>query len=230
MLFTVAAIACPACVAFQADVDAEAALGPVTATVADAAELLKPFTEDEPRFVAIDPRKVIYTASLQIAAPDVDAAVTRTARLAESAGGYVQQMTNDAIVIRVPADAFGHTLTALADIGTIVTREITARDVTEEYTDLQIRLTSAKALLVRLQNLLEKASDVKQALEIEREMARVQAEIEKLQGSLNSLSSRINYATFTIRFLPVRRIPQTMRLQLPFWWLSRLGLENLMTF
>lgn len=194
------------------------------------ANRLDPLPEETPKLATIDPRKVIYTASLTIATADPQRSVDRTRHLAEQLGGYMQQMTNDAIVVRVPAESFDEAMAALAEIGTIIDRQITARDVTDEYTDQATRLRNSRALLAKLEGLLEKATAIEDALAIERQIARVQTEIEKLQGKLNSLSSRLSYATLTISFVPSREIPASMKLRLPFWWLSRLGLAELMSF
>ncbi len=191
---------------------------------------LQPLPEDPPKLAVVDPRKVIYTASLKIATADARAAVARTRALADSLGGYMQRMTNDAIVIRVPAESFDRAMEALADVGTIVDQQVTARDVTEEYADQAMRLKNARALLDKLQALLEKATVVEDALAIERQIARVQTEIERLEGQLNSLASQVTYATLTIHFVSGQQIPAGMKLRLPFWWLERLGLENLMVF
>ncbi len=195
-----------------------------------AASHLDPLPEETPKLATIDPRKVIYTASLTIATADPQRSVDRTRQLAEQLGGYMQQMTNDAIVVRVPAESFDKAMAALAEIGTIIDRQVTARDVTDEYTDQATRLRNSRALLAKLEGLLEKATAVEDALAIERQIARVQTEIEQLEGKLNSLSSRVSYATLTISFVPSQEIPASMKLRLPFWWLSRLGLAELMSF
>ncbi len=119
---------------------------------------------------------------------------------------------------------------ALAEVGTIIDRQITARDVTEEFTDQETRLRNARALLAKLEDLLGRAETVEDALAIERQIARVQTEIDQLEGQVNSLTSRVAYATLTITFVPGQAIPAEMRLRLPFWWLSRLGPEELMSF
>lgn len=194
------------------------------------ASRLDPLPEESPKLAAIDPRKVIYTASLTIATADPRSSVDQASQLAQRLGGYMQKMTNDAIVIRVPAKSFDEAMDALAEIGTIIDRQVTARDVTEEYTDQVTQLKNAKALLGKLQALLDKATTVEDALAIERQIARVQTEIDKLTGRLNSLGSRVAYATLTISFVPGQAIPAAMKLRLPFWWLSRLGLAELMSF
>ena len=196
---------------------APAATQPATTTPAAAAETV----------AAVEPRKVIYTGTFTVLVPDAAAAVEAARKLADSLGGYMQHSSLDSIVIRVPAARFGEAAEALKSIGAVTNQEIDAQDVTEEYEDLDLRLRSAKALLDKLLALLAKAEAVKDALEVEREVARVRAEIEKLEGLKNRLSSRIAYATLTVRFTPMKEAPPELKAALPFLWLKELGLEHL---
>ena len=189
-----------------------------------------PVDDDMPMLSAVHPRKVVYTGALKIATADVNQAVIQTQQLAEQLGGYMQQMTAETIVIRVPAPAFDQALVRLGQMGTVIAKQLTARDVTEQYEDLDIRLRNAKALLTKLHGLLQKAEDVKQALAVEREMARVRTEIEKLQGRLNRMKSQLAYATLSVAFIRTERTPPELQARLPFWWLGRLGLDALMEF
>lgn len=189
-----------------------------------------PVDDDMPMLSAVQPRKVVYTGALKIATADVNQAVLQTQQLAEQLGGYMQKMTAETIVIRVPAPAFDQALVRLGQMGTVIAKQLTARDVTEQYEDLDIRLRNAKALLTKLHGLLQKAEDVKQALAVEREMARVRTEIEKLQGRLNRMKSQLAYATLSVAFIRTERTPPEFQVRLPFWWLGRLGLDALMEF
>ena len=178
----------------------------------------------------IEPRKVIYTAKLNIIVADVESALAAANEVAAGMGGYMQHMSGRGITIRVPAEKFNAAVAALSKLGPVSDRDITAQDVTEQYTDLEIRLANGRAALKRLQALLDKASDVKDVLAIEKELVRVRTEIERLQGRMNLLKSRIAYATITVVFNRAASAPSHIRMKLPFWWLSRLGLDTLMDF
>jgi hypothetical protein len=80
----------------------------------------------------------------------------------------------------------------------------------------------------RLRQLLERAA-VKEALEIEKELARVTQELELLEGKLKLLKDRIAYSTITVVFEPRGATLQATRIRLPFPWLSQLGLPNLLS-
>ena len=186
---------------------------------------------DIPRLAVIAPRKLLYTGTFTLVTGDVVYAVDRTRALAEEMDGYLQKMSGNAIVIRVPAATFHTAAARLADIGTITHRDIAAQDVTEQHVDLEIRLKNAKVMADRLRKLVEQAIDVKAALLVEQELTRVMTEIERLEGQLKSLDSRIAYATLTVTFQPLRHAPTpALEVKLPFLWLHGLGLDNLLSF
>ena len=183
-----------------------------------------------PHLSVINPRKVIYTAEFSLLVRDVRAALKQTRDLARRTGGYLQNMTNTSIVIRVPADKFDLATDALAKIGTVTHRDIKASDVTEAYMDLQIRIDSAKALLNRLLELQKKAPDIETSMAIEREAGRVRTQIERMMGQMNRMANLTTYATISVTFTPTRQTPDEFKMHLPLWWLHDLGLETLLKF
>ena len=184
--------------------------------------------QESPHLTVVNPRKVIYTAKMRIVAADVTRAVAKTKALAESLGGYMQRMTRTAIEIRVPSAKFDQALNALGKLGTAIETDVEAADVTEEYVDLEIRLNNSRVLLEKLLALLDKAQNVKEALAVEKEISRVRTTMERLQGQLNVMKNRVAYSTVLVNFMPIEDAPEPLKVSLPFWWLSDLGLEELM--
>ncbi len=104
-----------------------------------------------------------------------------------------------ALTLRVPAETFDQALSALRALAQEVLAEQTAaRDVTEEYTDLDARLRNLQAAETQLLALLEQADAVEDLLKVENRLAEVRGEIEQLQGRLNVLDNRIALATIHV--------------------------------
>lgn len=181
-----------------------------------------PKVEDNPAPSAS--RIVVYTAAFRIVASEVDPALQQAKSVADSAGGYVQEIVGDTITIRVPAARFDEAVKKIEALGNIVSREVKSLDVTEDYVDLEARLKSAERTRDRLLALLEKAGDVKAMLEVEREIGRVNEEIEKITGKLNVLKSRVAFSAITICFERVapRVAAAAGAHELPFHWLREL--------
>lgn len=172
---------------------------------------------------------LIYTARITMAVYQVGPGLDLVERIGTDMGGYLSQKSDREITIRVPRARFDEALKKVEASGDVVHRDISARDVTDEFVDLDARLRNARAMRDRLQQLLAKAA-VKEALEIEKELGRITGDIESMEGKLKLLSDRISFATITVSFeargaSAVRDMP----LRLPFPWLSNLGLSRLLS-
>ncbi|MCE5326168.1 MAG: DUF4349 domain-containing protein [Planctomycetaceae bacterium] len=193
-----------------------------------AAATLVPSAAAAARPAAVDPRRIIYSAQFAIVAPDVAAALNKAKAMAAASGGYMQQMTSDTIVMRIPAERFDPFIAELAALGTVTRKNIEAADVTEQYADLELRLRSAKAMHDKLMSLLDKAAGVKDTLAVETEIGRVREEVERLEGLLNRLRNQVSYSTISVSFTAAALAPQELKIILPFPWLQTLGLDRLL--
>ncbi len=171
---------------------------------------------------------LIYTASLVMAVFETTKAIDAVEQLAKQQGGYLIRRVDSGITIRVPAAAFDASLARLKELGDELHREVTVQDVTVEFNDLTLQLRNLEVMRERFEQLLKRASSVKEALAVEKELQRVLASIEKLKGRLKLMSELIAYSTITVRFesRPVDRVRS--RVELPFPWLQQLGLPELL--
>jgi hypothetical protein len=175
-------------------------------------------------------RKIVYTAGLTLIVPDVTHAMETAVNMAKEMGGYLYRQSGNRVVFRIPAERFESAVNRFSGLGSVADKTITATDVTERYMDLDARLKNARILAERLRKLLANAA-IKEAIEIERELARVQAEIDRLEGQLRLLKTQIAYATISLEFRSaVRELPAALKVKLPFAWLHGLGLDHLLTF
>ncbi|HVK67591.1 MAG TPA: DUF4349 domain-containing protein [Polyangium sp.] len=160
--------------------------------------------------------------------------------MAESYGGYLASRSDAAVVIRVPSRHFRDTLTALEKLGEVKRRSVSAEDVSEEFHDLEVRLQNLKSVQKRLQEFLAKAVNVNDALQVERELERVGREIDQIEGRMRFLRARATFSTITVDISAKPKQQQQVVAQgtppppprtidLPIDWISRIGLETLMT-
>lgn len=171
---------------------------------------------------------LIYDARVHLAVFEADRALDAAEAVARDAGGYLVHRSDREITFRVPAAAFESALQAAMKLGDVLHREVSVRDVTEELMDLHVRLRNGEAVRDRLQQLLARATSVKEALEVETELERVTREIEQLKGRLALLQELLAYSTITLQFepRPVEQIDPQVRL--PFPWLEQLKLTELL--
>lgn len=172
---------------------------------------------------------LIYTATYHLAVFEATAAIDAAQKLAEDAGGYLVRRGDREITVRVPVDAYRSTLAKMTALGDVLHREETVEDVTERFYDLMVRLKNARALRDRFEQLLAKAENVKEALEVQRELGRVTAEIESMEGRMRVLKELIAFSTITMRFEPRPTEQLESNVKLPFPWLDQLGLSKLLS-
>jgi hypothetical protein len=178
--------------------------------------------------VSRDPTLMVYSAQLTLAVYKVDESLASVEKIAREHGGFVAKRQDREIVVRVPRAKFQNVVSGIDKVGDVLHRAIEAVDVTEEHVDLEIRIKNARAMQARLKELLAKAN-VKEALEIEKEMHRVTGELELLEGKLKVLRDKIAYSTIAVSFQDRAPSGIAMTPRLPFPWLANLGLPSLLS-
>lgn len=173
-------------------------------------------------------RLVIHSADLEVQVKSADRARGAVREIAKSRGGHVQFEGDDRVVLRVPADAFDAALAEAMALGPVLSREVTAQDVTEEYVDLELRLRVRTRYLAELERLYERGGSIKDLLEIKREMEKVTEEIERIKGRVRFLKDRVTLATIIVRFRVIVRAAVDPDFKLPFPWLNELGIDALL--
>ena len=145
-------------------------------------------------------RMLVWRASMKLEVKDVEEAARKADSAVKQAGGHVDDSNVNApgsatLRIRVPAERLNAALDALAVLGSEKYRTVSSQDVTEAVIDMEARLKNAIALRDRLRVLLDRAKDVKDVLDIERELTRVQSEIDSMDGRLKKLRSQVQFAS-----------------------------------
>jgi hypothetical protein len=146
---------------------------------------------------------LIWNAQLNIQVWNISNAVKEVTVALERQGGFVEQQSEQGeesarLILRVPVKAFKEVLAGFESIGTVTYRKVAGEDVTEEYIDLAARLKNKIILRDHLQQLLDKATGVKDILAIETELNRIQADIDSMEGRIKSLKGKVEYATVTL--------------------------------
>jgi type II secretory pathway pseudopilin PulG len=158
--------------------------------------------------VANLPRKIIYEANLSLVVADLTETEAEIATLLKQFSGYVAdssingregEQLSGHWQVRIPVEHFNPFLDALSKLGVAESRRQTAQDVTEEFVDLEARIANKKKLEERIAELLKDSSgEIKDVIEVERELARVRGEIEQMEGRLRFLTNRTELTTVTI--------------------------------
>jgi hypothetical protein len=182
-----------------------------------------PYTAD----TAHEASMLAYSADFTLAVFQVDKSLASVETLARELGGYLAQRGDAQITVRVPRPRFDEAIARLEKLGDITHRNVSAEDVTDEYVDLELRLKNARAMRDQLAGLL-KGAIVKDAVEIEKELAKVTEVIEQIEGRLKVMRDKVGYSSITVSFQANAPSPVRTTAILPFPWLDTMGLEPLL--
>lgn len=107
---------------------------------------------------------------------------------------------SNTLVIRVPAPKFDNFVQNITQgVNKIDYKNITIKDVTEEFLDIETRLKTKKELEKKYLELLNKANSVKDILDVEHQIGNLRTEIESIEGRLKFLENTLAYSTLTLR-------------------------------
>ncbi|HLT38885.1 MAG TPA: DUF4349 domain-containing protein [Enhygromyxa sp.] len=169
-------------------------------------------------------RQVIYTATLQVAVFDRDAAIALAESLPERWGGWIDSRYDYQITLRVPAERLFEAIELIAELGVVLGKTLQADDVTAEYVDLESRIRVLEEIVAHLEMLLKQATTVEQALKIRLELDRMRIELEAARARMRQLSELIDFSTLTLYFS--ERGPDALPSSNdPFPWVDKLGVE-----
>ncbi|MDR6920341.1 MULTISPECIES: DUF4349 domain-containing protein [Chryseobacterium] len=152
-------------------------------------------------------KKIIKNGKMTIQVGDLKKAQNQTAEILKKSNAYIQQEQfrntdtdeNLSMMIRVPHQNFDKLINSFSDgVGSILSKNISSNDVTEEYTDVSIKLANKKIYLEKYRDLLRNASTTKDILEIQEKIRGLEDEIDVAEGTLRFIDDRVNYSTLEL--------------------------------
>lgn len=155
----------------------------------------------------VAPSQIIRTATLTVQTKDVATALAKARTAVDGAGGYAAEETTDQdhegrdrsrIVLRVPPEEYDAVLGRLAGLGKLLSREVSAKDVTDQVVDVDSRIKSQRASVSRVRALMAKATTISDIVSLESELSTRESNLESLEAELKSLKERTGMATVTL--------------------------------
>jgi hypothetical protein len=153
-------------------------------------------------------RKIIRDGNMEIRVSDLEKGKAAIDTLTKKFKGYYNNESYSnadyskgySVIIRVPADNFDAFIAAIeSGMGEVVFKNISSRDVTEQFIDLEARMANKKNYLSRYSELLKQARTVKDMLEIEEKTRVIEEEIESTEGRLKYLQNQVDYSTLSLQ-------------------------------
>jgi Domain of unknown function (DUF4349) len=161
-----------------------------------------------PPSVSVIPRKMIYDANIVLIVESLNKAEQAILTLIKDHGGFLAESDQNSETreqrrgmwrVRVPADRFDSFVGAVSRLGEVQQNHVGSQDVSEEYFDLEARIRNKQEEEKSLvKHLSASTGNLKDILDVERELSRVRGEVEQMQGRLRFLSNRTELSTVTI--------------------------------
>ncbi len=152
-------------------------------------------------------RKIIKNGEMRIQVGDIKKAQNQVNNILKKNSSYIvkEEFQNTDIneninlTIRVPHKSFDTLINSFSDgLGSVLSKNISSDDVTEEYTDVSIKLANKKIYLEKYRDMLKRASTTKDMLEIQEKIRGLEDEIDIAEGRLRFIDDRVNYSTLNL--------------------------------
>ncbi|MGD1318384.1 DUF4349 domain-containing protein [Chryseobacterium sp. 2R14A] len=152
-------------------------------------------------------KKIIKNGEIEIQVGDIKKAQNQTSEIVKKNNAYIQteRFTNTDVdersflTIRVPHRNFDALVNSFSNgIGSVLSKNISSDDVTEEYTDVSIKLNNKKIYLEKYRDMLRSAKTTKDMLEIQENIRELEDEIDIAEGRLRFIDDRVNYSTLNL--------------------------------
>src|SRR3989441_234485 len=169
-----------------------------------------------PTVVVSGDRNLILTAKIDMRSKDPWATSDRAQAIATGLGGDVLNLSQTGtadtrsatLTIRVPSSRFGDALQQLKSLeGEVQTSGVSAQDVTDQFIDLQARLTAKQAEEQRYIAILNRANTIDEILKVDASLGNVRTQIEQLTAQINSIKQRTDFSTISMSISTLSALP-----------------------
>ncbi len=175
---------------------------------------------------AMDPEKIIYSASVNIETTAFDEALTKLEALVRRYGGFVESSSINGsnyyaqargyassrsadYVLRVPSDRFQELMDSFSELGNVPYSHSYSENITAQYYDVEARLTACRTQETRLLEMMEKAETVQDLIKLEDRLADLRYQIESLQSTLKNWDRQVSYSSISVSLSEVEIYTQT---------------------
>lgn len=162
-------------------------------------------------------REVITTGSLTVEVSDAVDAAEDASRIVTTAGGRVDDWSEQApvedqpasayLTVRIPAGVFLDTVEELKGLGDVRDLSLSREDVTLQVTDLDARIDALELSIARLERLMREADSVADLLTAEEALTQRQAELDSLRAQRTYLAEQVDLSTLYLALLPKETAP-----------------------
>ena len=162
-------------------------------------------------------RKWIITVHMEAETEDMDPMLAELDQQIIALNGYIESQEiyngspsstyrrrNTYLTIRIPAGDVDAFTQKIEGISNVVSRNLTREDITLSYTATESKITALETEEARLLELLAKAENMSDLLEIEARLSEVRYELERYGSRLRLYDNQVDYATIHLTIREVK--------------------------
>jgi hypothetical protein len=153
--------------------------------------------------------KIIRTASYTLNTLQFEQDLEAVKALAAKYNGWVEyagvsgdktqgDMRFANLTLRIPTQSLDSFEGGVTSIGRVTDSNVSATDVSESYSDTQMRLQTQKDKMDRLRALMNTTGELADLLAVENEIANTQYQIDSYESSLRGMDSRIDFTSIQV--------------------------------
>ncbi|WP_225037032.1 DUF4349 domain-containing protein [Winogradskyella sp. SM1960] len=152
--------------------------------------------------------KIIKSANVRYKVKDVKRATEVVKQISQAYNSYISDLRfennlykkENRFTLKVPVRDFDVIMDSISSVAEFIEYEnITTKDVTSEFIDVEARLKTKLEVKERYESILRtKAKSVKDLLDVEEKLRHIQEEIESSQGQLKYLTNKVAFSTIQI--------------------------------
>jgi len=167
--------------------------------------------------------KIIKTAHIEMETLNFDATTKGIIEKTSKIGGYIEnsdvtgknigqkgnvQNRRASYRLRVPEYQLDSFILEFGNLGNVINSKTAGKDITGEYFDTEAHLKSLEIQEERLLEIFKKATEIKDIIELERELTDVRYRIENLTGTLKKWDNLVSYSTVDVYVYEVYEIQE----------------------
>lgn len=160
-------------------------------------------------------KMIIRNGSINLEVNVFDTAYTQIEQIVTSLEGYIESadtysspvyennirkgdMKGGNLSLRIPSTRFDAAMQQFKALGTVTRSNISSYDVTENYIDTQSRIQNLEAREIRLRELLARAENIKDIVEIDIQLTNVRTEIDSLKAVLKNYDKSLQMSVIYV--------------------------------
>ncbi len=158
--------------------------------------------------------RIIYSARLVIQVDNLDRVFQDIIDYTKDAGGFIQNsytrspqnvysdtgssLREGYLYLRIPSEKFDDAIKSIGEMGNVIENQRNGENITTQYRDIETELSNLEVQEERILEIMKKADQVEDILNIERELNRIRTEINQRKNILKNWDQLVDYSSIEV--------------------------------